>query len=284
MTTLAEALALGQGIERPLNCPSEDHDDVHASASVNMAMGVWYCHSCHAHGVVSDHVPALDEALSILAGRTRSRVYVESWLDIFDAYQPSPYWSGRYGMGVAERFRCGTHPFTGNPTYPLRGPEGVRGVVQRQEGTPKYLYPPGVRISDTFFGIESLHPKGVVVLVEGASDVMAIHRDQMPHNWSVLGCYGSGVHAPQVDLLRDASPRLIVAAFDADTAGYNAVDRAIASCSDIAPVIHHDWAWNGVNDPGDLMAGDAMSALRDTVGTAQQPVRARKKETSSDRR
>lgn len=280
MTTLAEALALGQGIERPFNCPSDDHEDVRASASVNVALGVWWCFSCHAHGTLEDHVPTVDEALSVLAGRVRPRVYAESWLDIFDAYQPSPYWAGRYGRDVAERFRCGTHPFTGNPTYPLRGPDGLpRGVVQRQEGIPKYLYPSGVRISDTFFGLPIV-PKGVVVLVEGASDVMALHRDRLPSGWSVLGCYGSGVHAPQADLLRDAAPRHIIAAFDADSAGYAAAVRAIETLSDIAPVDHHNWAGQGVNDPGDLSTGQAMSALRDTVGSLGK---VRKKETAHER-
>lgn len=284
MTTLAEALAFGQGLERPFNCPSEDHEDVHASASVNMALGVWFCFSCQSYGVVGDHVPSVEEALSILTGRVRPRVYAESWLDIYDAYQPSPYWAGRYGTEVAARFRCGTHPFTGNPTYPLRGPEGVRGVVQRQDGEPKYLYPGGVRISDTFFGLPIV-PKSTVVLVEGASDVMAIHSSgpvprPVHRNWSVLGCYGSGVHAPQVDLLRDAVPQLIVAAFDADQAGYAACERAVKTLSTIAPVITHDWILWGVNDPGDMRPGEAMSALRDTVGSHGS---GRKKETAHDR-
>jgi len=278
LTTLAEALAFGQGIERPFVCPS--HDDTHASASVNVALGVWYCYACQAHGTLDDHVPTVDEALSVLSGRAKPRVYAEAWLDIFDAYQPSPYWSSRYGTEVAEWFRCGTHPLTGNPTYPLRGPDGrPRGVVQRQEGDPKYLYPAGARTSDTFFG--RLDPKNVVVLVEGASDVMAIHYDgDVPGDWSVLGCYGSGVHVPQIDLLRDAAPRLIVAAFDADRAGYEASERAVRACSPIARVITHDWATQGVNDPGDLMTGKAMSGLRSTVESIAQR---RKKETTHDR-
>ena len=278
MTTLAEALAFGQGVERPFLCPS--HEDTNASASVNVALGVWYCFSCQSHGTLNDHVPTIDEALSVLSGKAKPRVYAESWLDIFDAYQPSPYWAKRYGADLAAYFRCGTHPVTGNPTYPLRGPDGSpRGVVQRQEGDPKYLYPAGVRISDTFFG--RLKPKGVVVLLEGASDVMAVHYDgDVPRDWSVLGCYGSGVHAPQIDLLRDAAPRLIVTAFDADKAGYNAARLAVKSCSEIAPVITHDWAKQGVNDPGEL-AGKAMSALRTTVGT--RPNKGKKKETTHDR-
>jgi hypothetical protein len=277
MTTLAEALAFGQGIERPFLCPS--HEDTNASASVNVALGVWYCYTCQSHGTLDDHVPTVDEALSVLSGRAAGRVYAESWLDIFDAYQPSQYWAQRYGADTASFFRCGTHPITGNPTYPLRGPEGSpRGVVQRQEGDPKYLYPAGARTSDTFFG--ALTPRGVVILVEGASDVMAIHcSDEVPRDWSVLGCYGSGVHAPQIDLLRDAAPRLIVTAFDADNAGYRASAAAAKSCSEIAPVIDHDWGAQGVNDPGDL-TGSAMSALRTTV---EVHVQGRKKETRSDR-
>ena len=288
MTTLAEALAFGQGVERPFLCPS--HDDTNASASVNVALGVWFCFVCQSHGTLNDHVPTIDEALSVLSGKAKPRVYAEAWLDIFDAYQPSPYWAKRYGADLAAYFRCGTHPVTGNPTYPLRGPDGLpRGVVQRQEGDPtrsgysKYLYPAGVRISDTFFG-KAIKPKGVIVLVEGASDVMAVHYDgNVPRDWSILGCYGSGVHVPQIDLLRDAAPRLIVAAFDADKAGYNAARLAVKSCSEIATVITHDWGKFGANDPGDLVFADhgsAMSALRTTVEAHAQ---GRKKETTHDR-
>jgi Toprim-like len=282
MTTLAEALAFGQGIERPFLCPS--HEDTNASASVNVALGVWYCYTCHSSGTLNDHVPTVEEALSILSGKAKPRIYAEAWLDIFDAYQPSPYWAKRYGVAVAEMFRCGTHPVTGNPTYPLRGPDGhPRGVVQRQEGTPKYLYPTGARTSDTFFGLP-ITPKGVVVLVEGASDVMAIHYGAVPSDWSILGCFGSGVHVPQIDLLRDTAPRLIVAAFDADKAGYSASKRASVALADIAPVVTHDWAAFGVNDPGDLVSADhaaAMSTLHATVES--HPVKGRKKETASDR-
>ena len=50
MSTLEEAIALGQGIERPFQC--EVHDDTNASASVNVLKGVWYCHACGASGAV----------------------------------------------------------------------------------------------------------------------------------------------------------------------------------------------------------------------------------------
>jgi hypothetical protein len=286
VTTLSEALAEGQGVERPFNCASPEHEDVNASASVNVVLGVWYCFSCGASGTIDGHVPTVAEALSVLKGETRPRVYAESWLDIFDAQGPNPYWTSRYGLDITESIRCGTHPGTGNPTYPLRDATGrVLGVVQRQSARePKYLYPSGVRVSGLFFG--DPQPRGTVILCEGASDVMAIyasathHKEKMPWGWSVLGCFGAGIHAPQVAMLHDMQPRQIVLAFDADKAGLAAAERSYNTLSQFWDVKVHDWGTSGFKDPGDLYArthdGSAMSDLLDTVETPTQ------KETGSD--
>lgn len=276
MTSLSEALESGQGVERPFNCASPDHEDRNASASVNVVLGVWYCYSCGASGTVDGHVPTVAEALSVLKGETKPRTYAESWLDIFDIFGANRYWRSRYG-DVADAFRCGTHPGTGNPTYPLRDATGrVLGVVQRQSsGEPKYLYPSGVRVSGLFHG--RLSPRTTVILCEGASDVMAIHASAehhkmgLPWGWSILGCYGSGIHAPQIALLKDANPRAIVLAFDADDAGRKATQRAFDQLSPIWTVKVHDWGSSGFKDPGDLYARthneQAMSDLLDTLET-----------------
>lgn len=262
--TLSEALASGRGTERPFRC--HVHDDSNASASVNVLKGVWTCYACGAHGAVDgvDLIPEAKELLEILKGDYPVRVLPEAWLDLFDAHESSPYWAGRFGDGIATRYRCGTHPVSGLPTYPIRNAAGQPlGVVVRSDEHPKYKYPYGVSTSRTFFG--ELRPAPVVVLVEGAADVMAIATGGIPSDWSVLGCYGAGLHKPQRDLLASLNPYIVVAAFDDDDAGRSAMNRAEASIADIAPCVSYLWGSIGANDPGDLPHGTALEALREHI-------------------
>jgi len=263
--TLDEALSTGRGIERSFNCPA--HEDRSASASVNTAKGVWYCYACHAHGTIKDHVPTVDEALSVLVGTAKPRIYDEAWLDLFDADHVSPYWYGRYGMKVASANRCGTDPETNSPTYPLRDSEGrLVGVVSRHEDlTPKYQYPWNTSTSRTLYGAQ--RASRVVVLVEGASDVMACEQDGVPKGWTVVGCFGSGIHFPQIELVARMAPEVIVAAFNDDRAGLSAIVRA---CTDenllaIAPVLSHRWSSVNANDAGAAPTRQRIASLRATL-------------------
>lgn len=258
--TLAEALSHGQGDERPIRCPS--HDDTNASASVNVVKGVWCCYACGASGRVDGYSkpPDYAEIVAAMSGR-RPVTLPESWLDVFDGARrcPSVYWGRRYG-GVAARFRCGTHPVTGNPTYPVRSPVGgVLGVVQRTDGTPKYLYPPGVSVSTTLFNYPPLSRRiDVVVLVEGASDVMALHR--APPRWAVLGCYGSGLHHRQTELVKALGAKTIICAFDSDDAGRRATASAEQIFNDHPDVVSVDWSSltaGKASDPGEAYEAGA---------------------------
>ncbi len=256
--SIHEAIEFGRGTERPFKC--HVHDDSNASASVNVDLRVWVCYACGAAGTVdkADVVPDLDDLVRILSGEEPPRTYPEAWLEIFDASEPSPYWSRRYGEDVAAYYRCGTHPFNGMPTYPLRDDAGrVNGVVVRDDaGTPKYRYPYGSRTSATFFG--DISPRPVVVLVEGAGDVMALHGG---HDWAVLGCYGAGVHAPQVLILERLNPSVIVFAFDDDDAGRSAMLRSETLLGGLTQTLSYRWATIGGKDPGELPRGRAVQGL-----------------------
>jgi DNA primase len=259
--SLADALAKGRGIERPFRC--EAHDDHNASASVNSLTGLWVCYACGAAGKADENatIPDAETLLGYLKGDTPVRTYADTWLDVFDSYHPSRYWAMRFGDATATHFRCGTHPLTGRPTYPMRNAHGhVIGVVTRQEDNPKYLYPYGVSTSKTFFG--DIQPSSVLVLVEGAADVMALHQSGIPTGWSVLGCYGAGVHAPQVQIITDLAPRIIVTAFDNDAAGANAAQRATTQLGHLANVINHVW---DLNDPGDMAVDERITAIQHTL-------------------
>lgn len=263
---------MGRGIERPITCPSADHDDHHASASVNVLKGIWYCYACHAKGVAADYVPDPKIALKMLAeiGKT-DRIYPEAWLDIFDADHPSEYWSMRYGAEIARSYRCGTNPTNGNPTYPLRNDSGrLLGVVERTDTEPKYRYPYGPRTSQTLFlSHHASRATPVVVLVEGASDVFALAQAGIPKNWRIAGTYGAGVHYPQVQIVASMAPKVIVAAFDADPAGTMASQRATDAFADVAPVLSHQWDTFGTaKDPGELETSTRISALTETLSHA----------------
>lgn len=257
--TLADAIASGRGTERSFNCPV--HDDSRASASVNVAKGVWTCYACGAKGKVDGmDAPDASAILASMRAEKPAREYPEAWLDLFDAAGPSPYWASRFGHDIAAKFRCGTHPLNGAPTYPIRNDSGrVVGVVVRSEGVPKYLYPPGVSTSRTLFG--QLRPAPVVVLVEGAADAMALEaHGASGMGWTVLGCYGAGLHAPQVDLVAMLAPRLVVLAFDDDDAGRSAALRSEALLGSMAPCMSVQWGRIGGTDPADV-DGNPVTAL-----------------------
>lgn len=263
IVTLEDAIEHGRGTERAFCCPV--HDDHNASASVNVVKGWWYCFACGAKGTVDKRSsPAGKEALRLLERDLEPpRILVESALLVFDADHPSPYWSQRYGEVTARKFRCGTHPLTGFPTYPIRDATGqLLGVVQRDaDGKPKYKYPYGVMSSRTVFLNNRLNHYPVVVLVEGAGDVMALDSEGVPNSWLIVGTYGAGVHRPQIEVIEDVGPAVIIGGFDHDKAGLLAMERAEHDLSGIAPVLSDPWGMVGSNDPGDLPLGERVPVL-----------------------
>ena len=85
----------------------------------------------------------------------------------------------------------------------------------------------------------------MVVLVEGATDVMALQQSGIPDGWAVAGFFGAGMHHPQVALVAAKAPKVIVAAFDDDEAGQAADRAAEPSLAEVAPVLSHPWARMG---------------------------------------
>ena len=266
MITLEEAIAKGRGTERAFSCHA--HANRSITASVNVMKGVWYCYSCAAHGEIEDHVPTVEDALSILSGEKRARTYAEEWLDAFDMDYSSPYWVSRVGIEVAYANRCGTDILTGTPTYPIRDEDGaVVGLVTRHDTEgPKYKYPYGVSTSRALYG--PMKRCDVLVLCEGAGDVMALQQAGLPEGWNAVGCYGAGIHYPQVSLVANMAPRVVVAAFDDDLAGQAANERAYVSIDDLAPVLSHRWSTFGGKDPGEIPLAERIPALTSTVTAA----------------
>jgi hypothetical protein len=247
--TLTEALASGQGIERPFRC--EAHNDTHASASVNVVKMVWYCYACHESGGVDKKkkAPEIDALLELMISPDRiGRIYPEAYLRLYD--NPG-YWLGRFPAWLCSEMGLGEDPFTGDGIFPVHTGEGrLAGVGRRHlfaeevgeakikvEGT-RYLYPKAWSASQTLFGTRgrwTTHP--VIIMVEGAADATAIWEVGAPG----FAVYGSGVHLPQVDLVYRMAPKLILLGFDMDEAGEKAVSRAFGDLSRIAPVARVRW-------------------------------------------
>lgn len=250
----AIAAANHNGVEFPFKC--DRHPDRNASASVNLEKGVWYCYSCGAKGRTTSGdvlTAVMNRYLKMMKepglGEAR-KPYPQAWLSMFDAYRTSPYWADRVGDATARKYRCGTHPYTALPTYPVHDAAGsVAGVVERNEVNPKYIYPSGIHISKTMFGIH-LVPERVrqVIVVEGASGVMEIDRYNEDPETVILGCYGAGMHKPQVELVNGLQPKEVLLAFDNDKAGTRANN---INYELDAPTYLYQWP-DYANDAGDL--------------------------------
>jgi len=260
--TLESVLATGRGSERPFTCVAHDNNSV--TASVNVMKGVWYCYSCNAHGKIDNHVPTVDEAVAVLAGTEPPRTYAEEWLDLFDADYVSPYWVKRVGLNVASANRCGTDLLTASPTYPIRdGANRVVGIVTRHNNDPKYKYPYGVSTSRTLYG--PIKKCDVLILVEGAGDVMALQEGGLPEGWNAVGVFGAGLHYPQVELVSNMSPKIVIAAFDDDPAGRAAQARTMDMLDDYVRTLSHLWLTVGGKDPGEIAKDARIPALRNTL-------------------
>jgi DNA primase len=253
--SMRDAIQNGRGVERPFNCPV--HGDDNASASVNVVKGVWVCYACRATGKTQEgshdltYIPMmLDAEIPQLPPLAISYTNAASGR--------GQYWTSRYGVDVATLFQTGVDPVDGSPTVPIHNAMGtvVHGFLKRSnaEEGPKYLYPPKVPVSRLLFGHHLLPtPLRVLLLVEGASDVMSLARWRPPRGVGVAGVYGAGIHAAQIDLVKRMSPQHVIVAMDADDAGRNANTRSVEALreSSVAAVVH-DWEHNGVRDPGEL--------------------------------
>lgn len=261
MSTLGEVLVTGRGIERPFRCEAGEHTG--ETASVNVLKGVWLCYSCHASGVVDSHrVPTPDELASMLEPEQACREYPQSWLAL---YGVGGYWLDRFPDWVCWHQGLGEDPWTGEGTYPVHTPGGrLAGIGRRNLGNdgPKYRYPKHWSASRSMFGSRGAYrPVDVMLIVEGAADACA--------GWEV-GCptwatFGSGLHAPQVELVHRMRPRLVLLGQDADRAGERGADETRAALADLCEVRRVAWDAEA-GDPAAMDPGDRLDSLIEAVG------------------
>lgn len=259
-SSLAKALAASDPHwERSFVCHM--HDDHRASASVNIQKGVWYCYTCHARGTTTgiQYDERLDlEYINTLLGE--QRVLAERTLDLYTKGPVHPYWLSRYTEEACRHFQLGFDPESGRPCYPLRTPEGeLLGVVTRALGDdgPKYKYPSGVKAHELLWNY-SYQDIDTVVLVEGASDVVAVWEAGQV----AFGIFGSALSQRQVQLLRQVAPDRVVLGFDNDHAGKACTRLAAALLADF-DVREFPWdRFDRFNDLAEIPRDELAAALQ----------------------
>ena len=271
--TLEEAMATGQGIERPFRCT--EHDDTHASASVNVLKMVWYCYACGASGGVDKKkkAPEIDALLSLMVSPDAvGRAYPESYMQL---YSEPGYWLSRFPGWLCHTMGLGEDPFNGDGVFPVHTGQGkLAGVGRRHlftetagtvevQGT-RYLYPRAWSASQTLFGTSGRwNTWPVIVVVEGAADATGVWEVGAPG----FAVYGSGVHMPQIDLIYRMAPKLILLGFDNDDAGEKAVSRSYGELARIAPVKRVRWP-HRFKDPAATPLNTRKEILHRTVTDA----------------
>jgi Toprim-like len=264
MTSLAEAITYGEGIERPFQCP--EHEDHQASASVNVVKGVWFCYACGAKGAAEGRkVPKVADLQAMLEPTPTCRIYPETYLELFENYEGN--FAHRFSDQALWALRLGCDPLTGDATFPVRTAAGALAGVGRRRAMdgegPRFLYPPRWAASRSFF--EARHRGDqCFVLVEGATDASACFEV----GFSALACYGAGIHMPQLERLRQLNPKLVVLGFDADNAGELAVGRAYDALAEQTRLLRIDWQLFGVKDAAELDPEARHQALLQTVAAA----------------
>jgi DNA primase len=172
--------------------------------------------------------------------------------------------------GLSHRARGGAlqDRFRGRIMFPLADPRGrVLGFGARalEEGQgPKYLntsenelYHKGRQL----FGIDQARAPaaraGRIVVVEGYTDVLALHQAGLPESVAIMGTSLTG---EQLTELSRAAP-LVYLALDADRAGQEAMLRAAHSAGERGVELRAV-AMPEDEDPADLVAAEGVEAFR----------------------
>lgn len=257
---MEDAIATGRGDERSFTCPVGDHSS--PTASVNVVKGVWHCFSCHAKGAVDGkRVPTDAELEAMLAPEQAVRVYAQSFLELFGV---GGYWEERFPAWLCWMLGMGEDPWTGEGTYPVHTPGGqLAGVCRRAltEGPwPKYKYPRAWSASRALFGTRGQYKaRPVLGLFEGAADAAAGWETGL-HSFAT---YGSALHAPQLELVVQMQPQLVLLGFDNDTAGDRAAEQAALDLEPYCEVRRIDW--KEYKDPAEAPVEERTALVTDVV-------------------
>lgn len=248
-----------RGTEYYFPCISPDHTDHRPSCSVNLDTGLFFCFSCGAGGdllalgSLALGVPKAHVERMLVASPTQPGYMERLWRRIEKHLQrepipqveelPGPYGpepldylrQRGYNDATLRRWGCRhvkQQRFTGpNGDYVIRNYIAIPVInhLQVQLGwcyrainpytVPRYLYTPGMKIKEIWFGSHLHHDKDKIVIVEGALDCMWLDQCGYP----TLAMLGSAPSENKVNWLKRFGTVTIFA--DRDAAGAQAVLR-----------------------------------------------------------
>lgn len=164
--------------------------------------------------------------------------------------------------GLLNRFKGDL--FRGRMTVPFIDTSGnVIGFTARiiGDGEPKYLNTPETLLfnkSKFIFGLyqakESIRRNGYIVIVEGNMDVISSHQAGVKEAVATSGTAMTGQHLKTLSKLTDD----IRLAYDGDSAGIKAAERAIMLAGDLGVNLTVISDYHGAKDPDELIQKDPV--------------------------
>ena len=158
------------------------------------------------------------------------------------------------------------------PTFDIQGtPIGFGGRVLGDD-TPKYLNTPETPLykkSETMYGIDKarreIQKRGTAVIVEGYTDVIALHRNGLP---IAVATNGTALGDDHFELLRRFTDTIVMA-FDSDAAG----GRAALRGDELEVPVRLDLDLRVAKmpdgrDPADMVANGELELLEKAIDTA----------------
>lgn len=136
------------------------------------------------------------------------------------------------------------------------------------EGTPKYLNSPESEVfrkSELLYGLDkaraAIRETGEVIVVEGYTDVMALHQVGMTNAVAALG---ATLTAEQADALERLEARTVYLAFDADEAGQRAILSGLDQAVGRRLVVKAVSVPHG-KDPADAVLGGHLEEFKQAL-------------------
>lgn len=205
----------------------------------------------------------------MLAPEVAPRIYPVSYLELFA--NDLGNFADRFPDWLRWHAGLGCDPLSGDATFPVHTPNGLLAGVGRRrfavDDGPRYHYPPRWSAARSAFIVGQR--SDILVLTEGAADATSIAEV----GGYAFGCYGAGVHAPQLELLNRLAPKLVLLAFDADDAGHRATygspERRSPGAKELLERSFNvevvDWAAGEVKDPAELPVDTRQKLLTEIV-------------------
>jgi DNA primase len=275
-------------------CPY--HNDSNASFCVNVRKGVFVCYSCGKKGTMKDLQKFLRtgvqfETVAATAQSVQNKILAlknpvpkqevksitpeeVAWWQVND--QHVEHWEKRnISSQTMEIFSLGYDTMQDALVMPVHDMtngklvSAIRRNLDLSDGSPKYKYMKGFRVSHHLYGgwqcvtsspVGRLHR---IAIVEGPIDSLAMWDVGLP----AVAILGASASVKQVNLLKSLSPVEYVIMTDRDTAGRQAAMKIEKSLRGSGIIVTHPdekyWT-SGAKDADELMPEDRIKCFENT--------------------